>query len=101
MHIYCLLTKYEKPKRSKQSKSALYKQALFSFPSLSFFATAVLYLLVFEFLIVIVNHVKGIGPFIDLWSQHWGKGGCRWIWYFHLSLNCFHLSGDIWNAHGM
>ena len=28
-----------------------------------------LYLLVFEFLIVIVNHVKGLGLFIDLWVQ--------------------------------
>ena len=36
------------------------------FPSLSFFATAVLYLLVFEFLIIIVNCVKELGPFIDL-----------------------------------
>ena len=37
----------------------------FLFP-LSFFAAAVLYLLVFEFSIVIVNRVKELGPFIDL-----------------------------------
>ena len=63
MHLCCLLKNDMNAKRSNQSKSALYKQALFSFPSLSFFATAVLYLLVFEFSIVIVNCVKELGPF--------------------------------------
>ena len=63
MHLCCLLKNDMNAKRSNQSKSALYKQALFSFPSLPFFATAVLYLLVFEFSIVIVNCVKELGPF--------------------------------------
>ena len=63
MHLCCLLKNDMNAKRSNQSKSALYKQALFSFSSLSFFATAVLYLLVFEFSIVIVNCVKELGPF--------------------------------------
>ena len=40
-------------------------------PSLSFLATAVLYLLVFEFLIIIVNCVKELGPFCLLWP--WGQ----------------------------
>ena len=57
-------------------QSALYKQALFSFPSLSFFATAELYLFMFEFSIVTVNHVKELGLFINLWFlsnalEHW------------------------------
>ena len=55
-------------KKKLAKQSALYKQALFSFPSLSFFATAVLFLLVFEFSIVIVNRVKELGPFIQLCS---------------------------------
>ena len=67
MHLCCLLKNDMNAKRSNQSKSALYKQALFSFPSLSFFATAVLYLLVFEFSIVIVNCVKELGPFCLAW----------------------------------
>ena len=46
----------------------LYYKALFCFPSL-LFHPAVLYLLMFEFSIVIVNHVKGLGPFIDLWGN--------------------------------
>ena len=70
MHLCCLLKNDMNAKRSNQSKSALYKQALFSFPSLSFFATAVLYLLVFEFSIVIVNCVKELGPFCLARSQN-------------------------------
>ena len=55
-----------KAKRSKpKQSSALYKKALVSFPSLSFSATALLYLLVFEFSIVTVNRVKELGPFIQ------------------------------------
>ena len=70
MHLCCLLKNDMNAKRSNQRKSALYKQALFSFPSLSFFATAVLYLLVFEFSIVIVNCVKELCPFCQLCPPH-------------------------------
>ena len=48
-----------------KAKCPLYYKALFCFPSL-LFHPAVLYLLMFEFSIVIVNHVKELGPFIDL-----------------------------------
>ena len=69
MHLCCLLKNDMNAKRSNQRKSALYKQALFSFPSLSFFATAVLYLLMFEFSIVIVNRVKELGRFCLMWMR--------------------------------
>ena len=63
LHLCCLL-KYE-GKKKYQSKVPSINKLCFLFPLSPFLP--VLYLLVFEFSIVIVNHVKGLGPFIDLW----------------------------------
>ena len=52
-----------KVKRSNQNRVPSINKHLFSFPSLTFFSTAVLYFLVFEFSMVIVNCVKELGPF--------------------------------------
>ena len=62
LHLCCLL-KYE-GKKKYQSKVPSRNKLCFLFPLSPF--SPVLYLLVFEFSIVIVNHVKGLGPFIDL-----------------------------------
>ena len=62
LHLCCLL-KYE-GKKKYQSKVPSINKLCFLFPLSPF--SPVLYLLVFEFSIVIVNHVKGLGPFIDL-----------------------------------
>ena len=53
-----------KAKRSNQSKAPSTNKHCFLFALSPF--SPVLYLLVFEFSIVIVNHVKELGPFIDL-----------------------------------
>ena len=65
LHLCCLL-KYE-GKKKYQSKVPSINKLCFLFPLSPF--SPMLYLLVFEFSIVIVNHVKGLGPFIDLWSD--------------------------------
>ena len=60
-------------KRSYQSKvpSIQFKHCFFP---LSFFSTAVLYLLMFESSIVIVNSVKELGPFYNLcWVHIWPR----------------------------
>ena len=62
LHLCCLL-KYE-GKKKYQSKVPSINKLCFLFPLSPF--SPVLYLLVFEFSIVIVNHVKGLGLFIDL-----------------------------------
>ena len=55
-------------RNKKQPKqSALYKQALFCFFFPFCYITAVLYLLMFDFSIFIVNCVKELGPFCLLW----------------------------------
>ena len=56
-----------KAKRSNQSKAPSTNKHCFLFPLSP--SLSVLYLLVFEFSIVIVNHVKELGPFIDLWGS--------------------------------
>ena len=71
LHLCCLL-KYE-GKKKYQSKVPSINKLCFLFPLSPF--SPVLYLLVFEFSIVIVNHVKGLGPFIDLWYPSNSESG--------------------------
>ena len=66
-------------KRSYQSKvpSIQFKHCFFP---LSFFSTAVLYLLMFESSIVIVNPVKELGPFYNLWVYEFSWQGHNHGW---------------------
>ena len=66
VHLWCLLKHEINAKRSNQSKVPSINKHCFLFPLSFYFSTAVLYLLMFEFSIVIVNHVKKLGPFINL-----------------------------------